>query len=162
MMVTLQFYKPADYSALNYVLNDVQMRHTSTVDFALNRTEKRVEKEIFTDYPITIFYNEEAVGFFILDFGKDKFELIENENSILIRSLSINPKFQGKGIGKSAMFLVTEFIQNNFPNVNEIVLTVNVKNDVAHQIYVEVGFQFEGKTKEGRSGLQYILSKKFK
>lgn len=160
-MVTLQFYKKEDFSALNYVLDDVQMRHTSTVDLALKRTRERIENEIFTDYPITIFYNEKAVGFFILDFGKDKFELTQNENSILIRSLSINPKFQGQGIGKSAMFLVTDFIQTNFPNVNEIVLTVNVKNEIAHQIYVEVGFQFEGKTKEGRSGLQYVLCKKF-
>lgn len=161
-MVALQFYQPEDFSALNYVLNDLQMRHTSTVDFALQRTQMRVEKEIFTDHPVTIFYDCEVVGFFILDFGNDKFELTENENSVLLRSLSINPKFQGKGIGKAAIFLLTAFIQNNFPIADEIVMTVNLKNDVAHHIYLDAGYQFEGKTKEGRSGLQFVLSKNVK
>jgi N-acetylglutamate synthase-like GNAT family acetyltransferase len=36
----------------------------------------------------------------VLDFGKDKFELTDNESSVLVRSLSVNPQMQGRGIGK--------------------------------------------------------------
>ena len=160
-MISLQFYKPEDFSELNYVLNEIQLQNTMTVDGALKRTKQREKKNDFSGYPVTIFLDKKAVGFFILDFGEDKWSLSENANAVLLRSLSINPEFQGKGIGRSAMLLVVEFVQDNFSKVNEIVLAVNKKNEAAHQLYLACGFQYCGITRIGRNGLQYILSSKF-
>ena len=159
-MISLEFYKSDNFTDLNYQLSKIQMEFTATVDSALERIGERKLKQDFLAHPISIFNDEKPIGFFVLDLGKDKFGLTENENSILIRSFSVNPKFQGKGIGKNAMFLVTEFIKNNFSEVNEIVLSVNERNDLAFQIYLKAGFQFFGKTREGRSGPQKILFKK--
>lgn len=77
-----------------------------------------------------------------------------------MRSLSLNPEFQGKGIAKEAMLEVPDFLKINFPNCNEIVLAVNFKNLVAYHLYLKTNFVDQGKTMTGRNGLQYILTLK--
>jgi GNAT superfamily N-acetyltransferase len=109
---------------------------------------------------VTIFYNDQPAGFFVLDFGKDKFELTDNENSALLRSLSVNPQMQGKGIGKAAMLKADDFAKDRFKSCDEIVLAVNQKNDSAYHIYLKAGYIYDGKTRIGRSGPQYLMYKK--
>ena len=63
-----------------------------------------------------------------------------NENQLpFVRSptfsLSINPAFQGKGIAKVAMLQVGDFIKTHFPTCNEIILSVNTRNENAYQLY---------------------------
>jgi predicted N-acetyltransferase YhbS len=55
-----------------------------------------------------------------LDFGNDKFELTDNENSVLVSSLSVNPQMQGRGIGKIAMMLIDDFVRKNLNNVMKL------------------------------------------
>jgi ribosomal protein S18 acetylase RimI-like enzyme len=159
-MISLKFYQAEDFKELNYQLSDLQMEYTASVDLALQRISEREKNGDFFAKPISIFEEKKAVGFFVLDFGKDKLELSENPDCILVRSFSINPKFQGLGYGKTAMNFVYDFIKNNYPEVSEVVLSVNEKNDLAYQIYLKTGYHFYGKTREGRSGLQRILTKK--
>ena len=159
-MTHLQFYKPEDFPELDYVLDDIQAQYTATAKQSLEKIEERNQNEDFFAYPITIFHDEKVAGFFVLDFGDDKFELTENPDSVLIRSLSVNPDFQGKGIGKSAMIEVDHFIKEHFSDCNEIVLAVNEQNTSAFQLYKNTGYIFDGKTREWRNGLQYLMYKK--
>lgn len=156
-MIHLEFFKPEDLSALSYALDENQMRFTATVQQALQSISERDDNKAF---PVTIFYNDQPAGFFVLDFGKDKFELTDNENSALLRSLSINPQMQGKGIGKVAMLKADDFAKDCFKNCDEIVLAVNQKNDSAYHIYLKAGYIYNGKTRIGRSGPQYLMYKK--
>lgn len=158
-MITLQFYEPEDLAELNYILDDIQMQFTATVKQALERIEERNQHEDFFAYPITVFLGEKAVGFFVLDFGKDKMDLTDNQDSVLIRSLSVNPVYQGRGIGKSAMTEVDHFIKEHFRDCNEIVLAVNEKNTSAYQLYLKTGYRYDGKIRDGRSGPQFSLYK---
>lgn len=159
-MTELKFYQPEDLPELDYVLDDIQSQYTATAKQSLERIEERNHKGDFFAYPITVFYNEKIAGYFVLDIGDDKFDLTENPDSVLLRSLSVNPNFQGKGIGKSAMIEVDYFIKEHFADCNEIVLAVNENNTSAFQLYVKSGYEFEGKTREGRSGAQFLLFKK--
>lgn len=156
-MVSLHFYKPEDFSGVNYILDDIQLQYTSTAEFAIERIKERNDGKGFS---ITIFEDEIPAGYFALDFGDDKFDLTDNPNSVLLRSLSINPGFQGKGIGKAAMIQVDDFIRENFKDCNEVVLAVNQNNISAYELYLKVGYQFEGKTRIGRSGPQRLMYKK--
>ncbi|KFF27323.1 GNAT family N-acetyltransferase [Chryseobacterium vrystaatense] len=156
-MVSLEFFKQEDFSELHYVLDENQLQYTSTVEQALQRTEERNDSNAFA---ITVFDDAKPCGFFVLDFGEDKFELTDNKKSVLLRSLSINPNVQGKGIGKAAMQIVDDFVKKNFPDCNEIVLAVNQKNNSACHIYLKAGYVYEGKSRMGRSGLQYLMYKK--
>jgi GNAT superfamily N-acetyltransferase len=110
-MTELKFYQPEDLSELDYILDDIQSQYTATAKQSLEKIEERNQRGDFFAYPITIFYQEKIAGFFVLDFGEDKFDLTENTDSVLLRSLSINPDFQGKGIGKSAMTEADHFIR---------------------------------------------------
>ncbi|MDH6252604.1 ribosomal protein S18 acetylase RimI-like enzyme [Chryseobacterium sp. H1D6B] len=155
-MVTLDFFKPEHFPELNYILDEKQLLFTATAEQALQSIKKRNDG---LAHPITILYGEKAAGFFVLDSGDDKLDMTHNKNSLLLRSLSINPQLQGKGIGKSAMLEMDNFIRENFKNCDEIVLAVNVKNTSAYELYLKTGYEYEGKTRLGRSGPQYLMSK---
>lgn len=159
-MISLKFYKEEDFPELDYVLDTIQSQFTATAKQTLEKIKERNLNKDFLAYPVSIFDDGKAAGFFVIDFGKDKFEFTENNDSALIRSLSINPDFQGKGIGKQAMIEVDYFIKNHFPDCNEIVLAVNEANTLAFQLYIKTGYVYEGKVKEGRCGSQYQMSKK--
>lgn len=156
-MIHLEFFKPEDLSELSYALYETQMRFTATAQQALQSISERDDDDAF---PVTIFENDIPVGFFVLDFGKDKFELTDDETSVLLRSLSVNPQMQGKGIGKMAMLEAGDFVKNQFGDCNEIVLAVNQQNNSAYHIYLKAGYIFDGKTRIGRSGPQYLMYKK--
>ncbi|SIQ86255.1 Acetyltransferase (GNAT) family protein [Chryseobacterium sp. RU37D] len=156
-MVSLEFFTEKDFSAVNYTLDEIQLQYTSTAEFALKRmTERNTGQE----FPVTIFYNKNPAGFFTLDFGEDKLDLTDNHNSTLLRSLSINPQWQGKGIGKAAMLQIDDFVRKSFKDCDEIVLAVNQNNISAYELYLKVGYRYHGKTRIGRSGPQYLMYKK--
>lgn len=85
--------------------------------------------------------------------------MTENKDSVLLRSLSINPDFQGKGVGKSVMMIIDDFIKEHFKDCNEIVLSVNERNDFAFEIYLKQHYIYDGKKIAGRSGPQFVMSK---
>lgn len=156
-MISLRFFTQEDFPDLNYPLNELQSQYTSSAEFALKRM---TERNTGLEFAVTIFKNEKPVGFFTLDFGEDKLDLTDNQNSTLLRSLSINPELQGRGIGKVAMLQIDDFIRKNFKNCEEIVLAVNQNNISAYELYLKTGYSYDGKTRIGRSGPQYLMYKK--
>jgi GNAT superfamily N-acetyltransferase len=157
-MIKLAFFKQEDFSGINYTLDEQQQQYTATTEKALQRIKDRNDSKAFA---VTVFEDEKPAGFFVLDFGDDKFELTDNKNSVLLRSLSVNPELQGKGIGKTAMQKTDDFVERNFPECDEIVLAVNQKNNSAYHVYLKTGYITNEKTIIGRSGPQYVMSKKF-
>lgn len=158
-MVELKFFEPKDLSELDYELDEIQSQFSALPKQALERIEARNQNEDFFAYPVTIFYDEKIAGFFVLDFGDDKFEMTDNPDSVLLRALSVNPEFQGKGIGQSMMAILDDFIKEHDKDCNEIVLSVNETNNLAFQIYLKTGYVFNGKRINGRSGPQLVMSK---
>ncbi|MDQ1163310.1 GNAT superfamily N-acetyltransferase [Chryseobacterium sp. SORGH_AS 447] len=155
-MVSLQFFTEEDFSGVNYALDENQLQYTSSAANALKRI---ADRDTGLEFPVTIFMNGIPAGFFTLDFGGDKMEFTENQNSVLLRSLSVHPEMQGKGIGRAAMIQVDDFVRKNFENCHEIVLAVNQNNISAYELYTKVGYQYEGKTRIGRTGPQYLMFK---
>jgi len=155
-MIRLQFFTEEDFSGVNYTLDKNQLQYTSSAANALKRI---ADRNTGLEFPVTIFINGIPGGFFTLDFGGDKMELTENRNSVLLRSLSVNPEMQGNGIGKAAMIKVDDFVRENFENCNEIVLAVNQNNMSAYELYIKVGYLYKGRTRIGRSGPQYLMYK---
>lgn len=157
-MVSLKFFTQKHLSALSYDLDKVQSGYTSSVSFALNRI---AERNTGREFPVTIFCHGVPAGFFTLDFGEDKLELTGNQHSVLLRSLSVNPAMQGRGIGKAVMAEAEQFLRSHFKDCDEIVLAVNTDNIFAYDLYRKAGYLCEGKTREGRNGLQYLMAKRF-
>ncbi|WP_333661891.1 GNAT family N-acetyltransferase [Chishuiella changwenlii] len=154
----LRFYEQKHYNDLvNYSLPEEQLYFTALPLQVFERLEQRED-----DFAkaVTILLDEKPIGFFVLDFGEDKMDLTNNANSLLLRSLSINPKYQGEGYGKSAMLLMDSFVKEHYPIVEELVLAVNFKNKSAYNLYLKVGYIDDGSVREMEKGKQHLLRKK--
>src|SRR5690606_41552642 len=99
-------------------------------------------------------------NFYIHMIGNDKIKLTNNNFAILLRSFSLNTIYQRKGLGKKSVLLITDLLRQKYPEINEIVLSVNVRNISAYHTYLNVGFVDTQKYIEGVMGQQHILSKK--
>lgn len=127
-MITLRFYQKSDNSDLNYLLNDEQAEFTALPNYWFDDNRQ-------TAYKIVICFNHQPIGFFVLDDGDDKFDYTDDKSALLLRSMSINPNFQGKGYGELALLNLNKFIDAQQISSNKIVLGVNHKNIAAQKLY---------------------------
>lgn len=151
--ITLATYETQHDEMLSkFVLPDEQKKFTATPTEALNACGKDPNR-----HPVVILYQGEAAGFFVLHHGPDIRPYTENPNAVLIRALSMNLAWQGRGIAKQAMKVLPGYASVHFPFCNELVLAVNQSNEAAQQLYFKTGFVDEGKRISGRIGIQLIL-----
>ncbi|MDD2983890.1 MAG: GNAT family N-acetyltransferase [Crocinitomicaceae bacterium] len=156
-MLSLIPYTSSHFIPLSYQLNEEQAQFTTSIDDCIN---KRKDLEDNDKSIIVIQLDETPIGFFILDKGIDRLQLTENPKSLLMRSYSINPKYQGKGYGKKVMELMDDYIRQHYNSIEELVLSVNMKNQHAYHVYLKSGFQDTGSKITGIRGSQYVLSSK--
>ena len=148
-------YHEEHYDALtSYILDEEQSQFSLVPRQVLNNPDIMGLKNRFQ---YTIIHEKEIVGFFSLDFSSDLLTYSDNENAVLLRALSTNPKFQGRGIAKSAMIELPAFVKQNFPKVDEIAFGVNATNENAYKLYLKTGYQDSGKIYEGVKGPQHIM-----
>jgi len=107
--------------------------------------------------PVVIENDQTMVGFFILHGWKGVQAYHSNQKAILLRAFSIDAKQQGKGFASQGMIQLPAFIKKHFPDRDEIILAVNVKNDIAQHLYRKSGFQDHGIVIDGRQGPMNIL-----
>lgn len=105
-------------------------------------------------FPVVILFDDEPVGFFVLHNSGEIYDFTENDNAIFLLAFSIDRNHQGKGYAKLAMNSLPKFVQHYFPQVGEIILTVNENNLAAKRLYEISGFIYKGKNKQGRSGIE--------
>lgn len=109
-------------------------------------------------YPVVIADGDTAVGFFILHTGNGISDFYPDYSEVmLLRAFLIDYPWQGKGIAKTAMSLLPQFMRSNFPLIGEIVLVVNEKNTSAGRLYIRAGFIDHGLRRVGAKGRQRIL-----
>lgn len=151
--VCLHFYNREHLEGLlQFHLPEDQKKFTGMPGDVLETTLQDPER-----YPIVITAEDKPVGFFVLHKGAGILPFTNNKNAILLRAFSIDLNAQGRGYGKKAMQLLPAFVKEKFPQINEIVLAVNMKNTAAQALYLKVGFVDRGIKREGSIGLQHIL-----
>ncbi|MBH0169046.1 GNAT family N-acetyltransferase [Fictibacillus sp. 18YEL24] len=151
--ITLTFFNEIHRDALNaFYLPQEQEKFTAMPSDALKKCEKDRGR-----HPVVIEENGNTVGFFVLHIGENIGDFTANPNAMVIRALSINHPQQGKGYAKEAMLQLPLFVSKHFPEVNELILAVNFKNDPAKKLYEKVGFVDRGQIKPGPVGPQYVL-----
>ncbi len=159
-MIRLELYDTKFYNDLNsYELSEEQAKFTASIDYCVN---ERKDTQDPHKTIVVIVENSTAIGFFVLDRGDDKYGVTDNHSAMLIRSLSVNPAYQGKGVGTQAMILLDDFVQQHFPDSNELVLSVNCKNNRAYHMYLKADFSDTGRTIMGIMGEQNVMSKELK
>jgi RimJ/RimL family protein N-acetyltransferase len=149
----LAFYTPEwDSKIRNFTLDEAQKSFvflpSAAIDWSIQDNNC---------FPVVILVDNEPVGFFVLHQNEESQTFIENVNAIFLRAFSIDRKHQGKGYAGLAMNSLPKFVQNHFPQIVEIVLTVNENNLPAKRLYEKSGFQYNGKSKVGRSGNELVM-----
>ncbi|MQR95918.1 GNAT family N-acetyltransferase [Fictibacillus phosphorivorans] len=149
----LTFFNEIHRDALNaFYLPQEQEKFTAMPSDALRKCEKDRGR-----HPVVIEANDNTVGFVVLHKGENIGDFTANPNAMVIRALSINHLEQGKGYAKEAMLQLPLFVSKHFPEVNELILAVNFKNEPAKKLYEKVGFVDRGQIKPGPVGPQYVL-----
>ncbi|MCR8845018.1 GNAT family N-acetyltransferase [Paenibacillus sp. SC116] len=150
--VKLIFYRPEHLASLQqFQLPKEQEKFTA---LPIEMLEVATEGQ----YRIVIEHGSNAVGFFLLHAMERVKEYSKNPHAMLLTALSIDYAQQGRGFAKQGMKKLDQFVEENFPSCNEIVLAVNYRNVAAQQLYEKVGFIDTGRRKEGPRGEQWIMS----
>lgn len=111
----------------------------------------------------TLIYNHkhQCVGFFTLHEEQGVAPYTTNKVAIFFRSFSIDKNQRGKGYAKKVMDALPGYLSKQFPDIDEIYLTVNNDNIVAQALYKQANYENAGtSTLEGRS--VYILRRTIK
>ncbi|MED3977817.1 GNAT family N-acetyltransferase [Priestia megaterium] len=103
-----------------------------------------------------ILAENKLAGFFVLDAGEAVKEYTEGSGALLIRSYSIHPDYQGKGVGKKSLKRLPSFINHHFRTKNKVVLGVNHKNTAAQHLYKQSGFVDTDRHIFGSQGKQFV------
>jgi len=136
-----------------YTLSEDQLRFTAAPKECVELSNKDPER-----YSILAIEEEQLVTFFVLHINEGVKSYTNNKNAILLRAFSSDFHYQGKGYAKQALKLLPDFVRSHFPEHNEIVLAVNLKNEVAQGLYKKCGFVDEGARMMGKKGELIIMS----
>ena len=146
-------YEPSfDHLIKQYYLSEEQMRYTAAPIDCIPLSNEDSDR-----HSILAIHENELVTFFVLHESEGVKPYSDNENAILLRAFSTNNRHQGKGYAKQALNLLPQYIQNTFPNINEIVLAVNVQNKPAKGLYEKAGFIDQGIRRMGPKGELIIM-----
>ncbi|QQZ09906.1 GNAT family N-acetyltransferase [Heyndrickxia vini] len=149
--VELQFYKSEYFDLMkDYHLPEDQARFTALPADALEVTHEK--------QPVVIISNGIVVGFFVLHTSSRVKEYTDNPHAVLLTAFSVNHSHQGKGYAGRGLEQLTAFARKEFPECNEIVLSVNKLNIPAQKVYEKVGYRDTGRRRSGTMGEQFIYS----
>lgn len=150
----LYFYDEKFKTAIeNYSLSEEQLRFTGKPSDSINLCKDDPDR-----YSIIGMQGNQIVTYFVLHKNAGVMPYTDNENAILLRTFSTDFNYQGRGYAKETLKILPELVKANFPHMNEIILAVNVRNDVAQRLYKKCGFIDEGIRKMGKKGELIIMS----
>ena len=150
----LYFYEDRFKNVIKqYELTEDQLRYTGEPKDCIELSSEDSER-----YSILAIEEDTLVTFFVLHKNEGVKPYSNNHHSILLRAFSTDFRYQGKGYAKKSLMLLPEFIKENLSGINEIVLAVNLKNEVAQGLYKKCGFVDEGVRRMGKKGELIIMS----
>ncbi|MBR9786795.1 MAG: GNAT family N-acetyltransferase [Vibrionaceae bacterium] len=152
-MVTIEKYTPVRYESVSAlsVLEEQSQFTVADIGDMLNSLKS-------TELPHLIVMDDLVVGFFLFDTDYcDSYDFCP-ENSLGVRALLLDHRFQGQGIAKQAIRQFADFARCHFPAFQALYLTVNFRNTVAYQCYLKAGFEDTGELYLGGPvGPQHIM-----
>lgn len=152
--ISLAFYSDEYSEAVRrYVIKELHF--TGSPQEAVETCKRESDR-----YAILVLDEETVVGFFVLHGRAGAKKYTNNRKALLLRTFSIDSRFQGKGYGRRTIALLDVFVKEHFPNTDEVVLGVNHANVAAQKLYLHHGFADTGRRVTGIHGEQLVLSKR--
>ena len=153
-MLTIERLHPShEASVLAIQLSDEHIKFASTPCTFLSDPAPAVDKHIIRN-------NDDIIGFFKLDLGYSQEHVFCSDSDLGFRTLALDSRYQGKGLGSQCMKLLPLYVAEQYPEFEFIYLTVNCKNMAALACYQKGGFADTGKLYlSGPAGPQHIMRK---
>ena len=136
-----------------YMLSEEQLRFTAHPSKSIPLCKAEPNR-----HAILGIENDRLVVYFALHEQEGVQPYSENPRAILLRTLSTDYHQLGKGYGKAALQQLPEFVQLQFPHVDEVVLAVNVANEFARKLYEKYGYKDTGRRVMGSKGILIVMS----
>ncbi len=156
MTALLEFYEESERNrqqVSGYQLSDLTF--TGSPASVIEKAQHDVDR-----FPIMIRQAEQLVGFFCLHVHEWPVQFGGNAaTDVLLRALSIDERYRGRGISLAAMREVSTFVVRHLPGIDRIILAVNYRNLAAQKLYQKAGFRDTGMHRVGKIGPQHILYK---
>ncbi|ANO32802.1 acetyltransferase [Vibrio breoganii] len=135
-------------------LSDESVRFASTADdFLLDGSD--------TTHLHVIKHHGLVVGFFKLDTAYASTYSFCSKNSIGLRTLALDQRQQGKGLGTKSVEALGDYLANHYQSYDFVYLTVNCKNPAAVACYRKGGFEDTGELYlGGEAGPQHVMRRK--
>ena len=137
----------------NYEITEEQLRFTADP-----KDTTLLVKEDSERFGILAMVEGKLVTYFNLHKNEGVKPYSHNPHAILVRAFSTDHRYVGKGFAKQSLQLLPPFVKEHFPEINEIVLAVNIENDVAQILYRKSGFIDEGVRRMGIKGELIVMS----
>ncbi|WP_397539702.1 GNAT family N-acetyltransferase [Rummeliibacillus pycnus] len=109
-------------------------------------------------HPVVLEDDGEIVTFFNLHEKEGVAPYSTTGDTILLRAFSTNAMHQRKGYAKKALQSLPSYLNEHFPYITTIYLTVYLFNDSAKNLYEKIGFVDTG-AREIRSGRELMVMK---
>lgn len=110
---------------------------------------------------IGYYVDNQIIGFFALGYRNHVLEYSTQPYGILLRSLSVDERFQGKGHAYHMLNALPAFIKTQLPvKVDHIVFGVGVINHKARSLYEKLGYVYTGQSRKGRICTNLIMKKR--
>ncbi|MCG7624566.1 GNAT family N-acetyltransferase [Epibacterium sp. Ofav1-8] len=128
-----------------------QIVYCGTVDMAFASTEKRLNL-----YAIRA--AGAPVGFFKIDLKYPETYGFARAGDLGLRAFMIDHRHQGRGIATAALAALPGMLHRLYPAATAVVLTVNIRNQIAVRSYRRAGFVDTGEIHEGGlAGPQHVM-----
>lgn len=135
-MITIEKYTPCRYAqAIELQVTEAQAQ------FTVDNIGEKLASLKPTEQAHLILNDDHAVGFFLFDTAYSEDYDFCPQASLGIRSLLVDHRYQGKGIGKQAISQFSDFATRHYPTFEFLYLTVNCRNKSAYQCYLKAGFE---------------------
>lgn len=152
----LYFYNDSFQEAIEeYQLSEIQLRYTGRPKECIMHSTTDPDR-----YSVLAIEKDQLMTYLDLHKKEGVKPYSNNDHSILIRAFSTDFRFQGNGYAQKTLGLLPDFVQKHFPEINELVLAVNVMNKVAQGLYKKCGFVDNGERRMGKKGELIMMSKK--
>ncbi|WP_413305212.1 GNAT family protein [Bacillus sp. 1P10SD] len=136
-----------------YQITEDQLRFTGKPQDCVRLSQEDVDR-----YAIVAMEENQLVTYFDLHKNEGAKPYSNNKNAILIRAFSTDSRYLGKGYATKALKLLPDFVKEHFPEMDEMVLGVNLANEAAQALYKKCGFIDEGERRMGPKGVLIVMS----
>lgn len=127
-------------------------------EFAVPDAQALAQQLKSSELPFVMLKNTHLVGFFFVDLDYSKNHDFCSQQGAGVRMVMVDQAFQGQGIAARCLMQLPRWLQQHYPDIKELYLTVNCRNPRALRCYEKCNYLNTGELYLGGPvGPQYIM-----